>query len=275
MYRAQAKNSYPMENVNTGSLGGMMWYLHNEIVSCAYNDCDKVRRYGISRITRWKVYMKATQPLYKAGMNFGLRYAYDIGQCTGPWPCDDQFAKYGYFVGCNDLSAGFPFPDFPVYYNGTWYSLPGSCSEKVFTEQSMECRKDQPGGRCPKNEKPTGKGTCTYSYEPAGEISLDELEGLDVSYEDFKAAGGMEYNKTTDVGVNMTFWNNLNNTEANAERVSAADALFKQKYPDMPSEAELPPPPCDFDLKKFFPDGTPTEENPAVERLNRIRSGKQ
>lgn len=44
MYRAQENNTYPIENVKMGTLGGMMWYLHNEIVSCVYDDCDNVRR---------------------------------------------------------------------------------------------------------------------------------------------------------------------------------------------------------------------------------------
>eukprot|EP00429_Kryptoperidinium_foliaceum_P019836 CAMPEP_0176037966 /NCGR_PEP_ID=MMETSP0120_2-20121206/18812_1 /TAXON_ID=160619 /ORGANISM="Kryptoperidinium foliaceum, Strain CCMP 1326" /LENGTH=462 /DNA_ID=CAMNT_0017371357 /DNA_START=77 /DNA_END=1465 /DNA_ORIENTATION=- len=273
MYRAQADNNYPLENVNMGTLGGMMWYLHNEIVSCIYDDCDQVRHFGIHRITRWKVKTRATTAMYKAGVNFGIRYAYDSGQCTGPWPCDDQFAKYGYFVGCNNLSSGFPFPDFPVYYSGAWYSLPGSCGENIYFEKTQDCSEDQPGGHCPNNTDPTGQGTCTYSYEKAGEIFLDELEGLKTSYQEFKNDGGEEYNKETDVGVNMDFWNFLNNTEANAKRVKAADALFKRKYPDMPSDEEMPPPPCDFSLDKFFPDGLPTEENPALKRAARTRLG--
>mmetsp|Transcript_36701 Transcript_36701/g.114228 ORF Transcript_36701/g.114228 Transcript_36701/m.114228 type:complete len:464 (+) Transcript_36701:3-1394(+) len=258
MYRAQGPNDYPVRNVNTATLGGLMWYVHNEVVSCAYGDCEYVRRFGINRIVRYKVQTRATRPLYKAGMNFGLRYAYDHGQCTGPWVCEDQFEKYGYFVGCNNLSAGFPFPDWPVYYSGAWFSLPGPCSSKQWEEQNYFCQLDQPGGSC--QGPPTGAGTCTYALSKAGEISLDELEGID-DYRSFKEDGGEEYNKTTDEGVNMTFWNEINNTQRNAERVKMANDLFKEKYPHLPSDEDLPPPPCDFDKAKFFPDGLPEEEN--------------
>mmetsp|Transcript_96176 Transcript_96176/g.242328 ORF Transcript_96176/g.242328 Transcript_96176/m.242328 type:complete len:428 (-) Transcript_96176:397-1680(-) len=256
MYRAQGKRNYTIMNVNTGSLGGLMWYLHNEIVSCAYGEsCESERRFGISRITRWKVQTRAPQPLFEAGMNFGIRYAFDNGKCSGPWDCNDQWAKYGFFVGCNNFSSKFPYPTQPVFYSGVWYSLPGSCPEQHW-EQNVGCREDQPGGLC--KGKPTGTGTCTYSYENAGEISLDELEGID-DYAEFVANGGQEYNAKLDAGVKMKFWNGINDTAANTERVRNADATFKQKYPDLPSDEELPPPPCDFDLAQFFPDGLPEE----------------
>lgn len=271
MYRAQGPNDYPVKNVNTGTLGGLMWYVHNEVVSCAYGDCEYVRRFGINRIVRYKVQTRAPQPLYDAGMNFGIRYAYDHGQCTGPWKCETQFEKYGYFVGCNNLSSGFPFPDWPVYYSGAWYSLPGPCSARKWEEQSVLCQIDQPGGYC--QGAPTGTGTCTYSIVEAGQITIDELENID-SYRAFKEDGGQEYNKTLDEGVNMTFWNNINDTAKNAERVHKADLLFKQKYPSMASDEEMPAPECDFDKPLFFPDGLPTELNENTREAQHAQLGK-
>lgn len=259
MYRAAGIKEHEFKNVNAGTLGGMMWYVHNEVVSCIYQDCDYARRYGITRIVRFRVKTRATQPLYKAGMNFGLRYAFDIGQCTGPWDCNEQFQKYGYFVGCNDIQSGFPFPTWPVYYNGSWFSLPGSCSEKRYEHQWLECQQDQPGGLC--KGVPKGTGTCTYSYEKAGEITLDELENI-TDYPAFKEEGGAEYNLTTDRGINMTFWDGINDTQANARRVRAAEELFNKKYPHMPRDSDIPPPRCDFDKEKFFPEGvTQLREN--------------
>ena len=35
VYRAQGETTYPPENVNVADLGGVMWYLHNEIVGRA------------------------------------------------------------------------------------------------------------------------------------------------------------------------------------------------------------------------------------------------
>ena len=61
-----------------------------------------------------------------------VRYAYDAAQCTGPWNCDINYgrrgprsfcekrnlsARYGYFVGCNNLGE-FPFPTYKIYYEG-------------------------------------------------------------------------------------------------------------------------------------------------------------
>lgn len=267
MYRASGSNNYPLMNVNAADMAGVMWYIHNEVVSCVYNDCQQVRRFGIDRIRRYKVSYRATQPLLDAGMHFGIRYAFDSGVCTGPWVCETQFAKYGYFVGCNKLTSGFPFPTWPVFYDGIWYSLPGSCASQKYMDQSMECRADQPGGFC--EGTPNGTGTCTYHTEDAGYIFLDELVNL-TNYTAFKEAGGEEFNQTLDVGINMTFWNHMNDTEANAKRVEAANDLFKKKYPNMPHDDDLRAPPCDFDKEKFFPDGLPTElnkNNPALKSM--------
>merc|ERR1711957_928437 len=111
-----------------GSLGGVLWYLHNEIV------CHCPKLYGLKNIRRYKVQTRATQPLYDKGMNFGVRHAFDLGKCTGPvWghdTCDkDAWSRYGYIVGCNDMVNGaFPFPEWRVKYPGAaWYSVPGNC----------------------------------------------------------------------------------------------------------------------------------------------------
>ena len=123
MYRAVSLSGarYRSTNVNAGTLGGILWYLHNEVV------WKTPRKFDMALIKRLKVSMKATQPLLKKGMTFGVRYAFDRGQCTGPYSCDKAFNEFGYFVGCNKL-GNFPFPTYPVYYpDAIWYSLPGPC----------------------------------------------------------------------------------------------------------------------------------------------------
>lgn len=136
MYRAQGHSSYPPLNVNTGNLAGIMWYIQNEVVSGAYGSGNK---FGIERIRRFKVSMKATQPLINAGMNFGVRVAFDFGNCTGP-SCIWDWKHYGYNIGCNNLG-----------------------------EQL------QPGGKC---GSPTGSGDCTWSYQDEGEqIWLGDVYG--------------------------------------------------------------------------------------------------
>lgn len=76
-YRAQGTTSYPPENVNMANLAGVMWYLNNEIVGRA--DWGGKRKFDITRILRYKVQTRATQPMMELGMNYGVRFAFDSG----------------------------------------------------------------------------------------------------------------------------------------------------------------------------------------------------
>lgn len=243
MYRVEGDSNYPWENVNAANLPGILWYLHNEVVS------NTPRKFGATKILRYKVHTRAPTPLHKIGMNFGLRYAYDYGMCSGPYDCQDQFEKYGYFVGCNHVDQ------YPTYkWNGkskypeaTWYSLPGPCGSKTFNNRNALCKALEPGGHC---AYPTGQGNCTYSYEPAGFIYINQLVGIG-NYHEFVAKGGVEYNRLTDNGTLTTFWNNMDDVGACKWRIDAARRHFAWKY----GWHDLPSPKCDFNLWKFFPDG--------------------
>jgi len=219
MYRAMTNQDYELENINAANLEGAMWYLQHEVVSGAYGPGMK---YGISRILRLKVKVKATQPLIDLGMNFGVRVAFDFAQCTGP-SCDFNWRNFGYNVGCNKL-GGYPYPQFDTHYHGAiWYSLPGKCPSKTFWSRDESCEVAEPGGRCAGT--PTGTWNCTWNYERAGEIPVSAL------YE----------------GTNMTaFWADPKDEDANAKKVAVARKLFEEKYgkdPDVP--------PCDFNLLSF------------------------
>ncbi|CAE6914019.1 unnamed protein product [Symbiodinium natans] len=281
MYRAVSDEVYPPLNTNMASLGGALWYLHHEVV------IQSPRKFDITRILRYKVQMRATTPLLRLGMHFGVRLAYDKGQATGPFVCgrneirsksgaidgyspkfcgdggfrkqylpdlkpykdEYEYAAYGYNVGCNKLGE-YPFPTDPVYYpNAVWYTMPGACPNNLYYDKDNSCQASNPGGYCPGIE-PNGNGTCTWNYEEAGEISLDELVGI----KDYNAWrwGHREYDPETDEGVKFTWWNGINSTTANEARVKQAAELFDSKYPDMPTVAELTNPPCDFDFGHFY-----------------------
>mmetsp|Transcript_678 Transcript_678/g.1607 ORF Transcript_678/g.1607 Transcript_678/m.1607 type:complete len:476 (+) Transcript_678:66-1493(+) len=281
MYRAVSDEVYPPLNTNVASLPGVLWYLHHEVVIQA------PRKFRISRILRYKVQMRATAPLLRLGMHFGVRLAYDKGQATGPFVCgrtnvtnkdgttegykpkfcgdgafnaqylpdlkpyknEYEYSAYGYNVGCNKLGE-YPFPMHPVYYpNAIWYSLPGACPNNLYNNKDNSCQASQPGGYCP-NMEPNGNGTCTWNYEDAGEISLDELVGIK-DYDSWKH-GHREYDPETDEGVKFGWWNGINSTTANQERVRQAAELFDRRYPYMPTVAELTNPPCDFDFGYFY-----------------------
>lgn len=256
VYRAMSDSSYPLENVNAANAAGVMWYLHNEVIIFT------PRKFGITRIVRFKVQYKAPEPLFKKGMDFGVRYAFDSGKCTGPGDCEADYNKYGYNVGCN-LVYQFPtsqFADAKYYGDPTWYSFPGPCYTKSYKEHSEKCVAELPGGACP--GEPTGKGDCTYHYEPAGQVTVDEVVGIK-DYGGFMRAGGKEYvaglgyGQTLcryrpwlcDKGIGIAFWNNKHSTADNKRRVDRLLETFQQKYPDSPVLADVP---CDFNEYHFY-----------------------
>eukprot|EP00928_Gymnodinium_smaydae_P100171 TRINITY_DN9764_c0_g1_i1.p1 TRINITY_DN9764_c0_g1~~TRINITY_DN9764_c0_g1_i1.p1 ORF type:complete len:432 (-),score=49.28 TRINITY_DN9764_c0_g1_i1:136-1365(-) len=242
-YRAQSSKEYDLENVNMANIAGVMWYLHNEIVP---DNCN--RRFDIRRILRVKVKTTATPELWAKQMNFGVRYAFDSGKCTGPEHCEETWKRYGYVVGCNNLGE-FPYPEYETFYpQGVWYSFPGKCSQHEFGQRASDCAVDEPGGKC--EGTPTGARDCTYSFEPAGEINIDELVGIYGGHENFCNRGCYEYKRSTQSGSCTDFWNHKWTKEKNEERVRKAIRLFAQKYPD--TDATLPEPLCDYDNKRAF-----------------------
>lgn len=280
-YRAVSEEEYPPINVNVGSLAGVLWYLHHEVVLHA------PRKFNIKRILRYKVQMRATAPLLRLGMHFGVRLAFDKGQATGPYVCGREkagagfqpkfcgdangasnfdlkdhisadmkpykdafeWSAYGYHVGCNNLGE-YPFPMDKVYYpDAIWYSLPGVCPNKLYNQKDEDnCRQTSPGGYCPGME-PNGNGTCTWNYENAGEIDIDELVGIK-DYEAWSKAGHREYDPLTDQGVRFSWWDGLNDTKANDERVRQATELFEEKNPGYVVDAYAPK--CDFQFGPFY-----------------------
>ncbi|CAK0795738.1 unnamed protein product [Prorocentrum cordatum] len=238
MYRAQGNVDYPWRSVNTGNLAGVMWYLHNEVVPF------KPRKFGIERIVRMKVQTTSTKALYERGLNFGVRFAYDSGQCTGAGPingissCRDDYARLGHFVGCNYL-GDYPFPMAvkgfdSAYDQGVWYSLPKE-------------------GAC--DGIPTGEDDCTYSAEEAGSIFIGDLYDMGDDYWSwYGSPDSREYVEAWDTGSGTDFWKGKSDMESNRKRVQRAFALFEEKYPDMPSQEDYPDPVCDFNCKRFYTD---------------------
>jgi hypothetical protein len=275
VYRAQNDQSYPPLNANAAPLGGVLWYLQNEVV----NRCDSgrgngefgFRRFKISRILRYKVTTKAPEPLFKKGMNFGTRVAFDSGKNTGSWePWKDMnrnFDIYGYNVGCNVLGKG-PYPQCPSadgsregfcpieYPDPMWFSFPGPCPSQDIHSKSSKCREEQPGGYC--KSTPTGQGNCTWTYEDAGEIDIDQLVGIKEkfgSHHDFCKKGCLEYVKYgwgKDKGRCLSWWDNRFDVSKNKLRMDQVDNAFKAKYPHLPTEKDLPLPPCDFKQRAFY-----------------------
>lgn len=224
MYRAQSDENYELSNINTASLGGVLWYLHNEVVR-PY--CP--RHYSITRILRRHVQVRNPAVLT---LGFSAFVAFDKGRCTTP-ECELGWEQDGYTVGCQkQADTVYKYP------NPIWYSLPGPCPMADAWGKSPPCREAHPGGKC---AAPNGARDCTWSMEDAGEISIAELEGI-WDYAAFCAQGGGEYDKGTDSGSRLDFWNGRSDAVKGQKRVDAVKKLFKKKYPTMPND--LPDPVC-------------------------------
>jgi hypothetical protein len=254
MYRAQNNQTFPVENLNMASLAGVMWYLHREVVG------STPRKFHISRILRYKVTMKNTESYFKdMGKQFGPFVAFDKGSAAGR-----TWDKYGFVVGCQlvdtTLYAYKPLPgsasttceppDAPACNSGVWYSLPGECPDKPVDEKTPDCRAQWPGGACP-SAVVTGEKDCTYWAEYAGEVTLDELEGL-TDYDRFWISandigglipnGNHEYVHYLDRGVNMSFWDYRHDADKCTARMQAVLDLFQKKFPAM--KRNYPEPMC-------------------------------
>lgn len=274
MYRATGDAEYTFSNVNAADLEGVLWYLHNEVVTSA------PRKYGIDRIRRYQVTVKNPQEFWNVHRKqFGPFFAYDAGKCTtkdgAENICDKIYRQYGFLVGCQPVSPGKAAYLTPYMQPPMWYSLPGPCpsmgipqnsidanmaSQNVDKYKTAECKYKMPGGLC---DKATGAPECTYSVWPAGEILLDELSGIqdyqnfwNTSYEHcFKevrlgqrqgpCVKNMEYHEGMDSGVGNHFWDRRLDPAKCAERVNAALYLFSTKFPGVPTS--VPTPICDFD----------------------------
>lgn len=227
MYRAQSGADYPPENINAADLPGVLWYLHNEIVTM----CP--RKYSITRVRRLKVTLRRTPQVSQTPFFYAPFIAIDSGMCTVPG-CYDRLEGSGYSVGCQPR----PYGD----YVGHWYSLPGGCPFKPIGQKTFECRRATPGAFCGCEQK-LGEGGCSYHVEPAGELNLDEVTGVD-NQSVFCQQGKVEYNRMDDRGRGLAFWDGMNDAAKVRERVQAFQRAFRRKYPEMP--LELGPQHCEF-----------------------------
>lgn len=225
-------DEYELDSVDCANLAGELYYLNHEVVS---SSCP--RHYGITRILRLKVTMRSTLEVYNSGsvhpMFIGF-ITFDFGACSGRG-CSEIWAKYGYNPGCQPTTSA-DWGDFR-YPHGVWYSFPGACPSRKIGHKISTCRAQEPGGNC---VSPTGAHNCTWTLEPAGEVRLDELTGIE-NYTEFCEKHKREYVLETDKGVGFNFWDGRGDPSKCKERLRIAEELFAKKYPDMPS---YPDPPC-------------------------------
>ena len=94
------------------------------------------------------------------------------------------------------------------------------------------------GGLC---EDVTQFEHCTYSADFAGELFLDEIEGVG-NFKHWQSKGNREYDPTTDKGTGTSFWNFRASSAWCDRRMARVHELFEQRYPLLPDD--LPAPAC-------------------------------
>jgi hypothetical protein len=215
-YAAAQGNEAMMERLYFGnftarSLESMMNWLKREVVATFSNRTRCPREHNITRIKRFRMRTRATQELFDEGMNMGTLFNYQgkclgrcfpDGFCTGERDCADHYEKYGYFAGCNTSHGRYSFP------------LPGRC------------------------DFPTGSHNCTWSFEDAGEVSLELLEASAPSH---GLAGNCCNGKCT------MFWD-----QPDSVRAKAALDMFAMMYLEQPRDFSNGQSPCDFRWNKWY-----------------------
>mmetsp|Transcript_16522 Transcript_16522/g.36511 ORF Transcript_16522/g.36511 Transcript_16522/m.36511 type:complete len:338 (+) Transcript_16522:89-1102(+) len=227
VYRAQNNQNYSISNNNAADLPGVMWYLQNEVVRLS---CP--RHYNMTRILRYKITYMPTKAVWGYGNRhkyFTRFVAFDKAQCTVPG-CRSIWWENGYVPGCEHMSGRKYGPRM------TWYSLPGPCPQRTYNWKTPECTLFYPGGEC---ANPRGWSTCNWNAELMGEVSLDEIEGIE-DYGKFCQERKREFIKELDHGDGVNFWDDMENEERNLQRVAYVQNMFKTKYPDQPTELEAP-----------------------------------
>jgi hypothetical protein len=205
-------------NTNAASAGGVLGYLHSEVIPSfavantgrRLNDIDAIAVFDVQvlNVIRARLFAAHDPP---GNVNlFGPFMAFNRGMAMPP-PARDQIVSYGAYVGIQDQTHH------PRHaYPGDWYSFIGACPLSPWGEDG---HRDKPspcpttpaleGIRQTAGAAPDGTPLCQYRYFYRGYVPLDDLVGITskahplcqvggtpracVDYADFRRNGGIEY----------------------------------------------------------------------------------
>lgn len=142
-------------NSNCASLGGVLSYLHTEVVPNDMREHDDIsncmRKWDYDAIMVFNVTIKTAPHIKdKYGDMMGPYTAFDAGRCTGgPDVCDFENGLQSFAPGRQEQTGN----PRHAYKNAWWYSFP-------------QC------GFC---DWPTGELGCTYTYNVVGMYKIDDL----------------------------------------------------------------------------------------------------
>jgi len=207
-------------NTNAASAGGVLGYLHTEVIPSFAVPPTGRRLNGIDAIAVFEVHMLNVEaarifPSYhpRGGVNlFGPYMAFNDGVAMPP-QARDQIVRFGAYVGIQD-EGNHPRHAYP----GDWYSFVGACPLSPWRRNDATGQREKPspcptalplGGICPASGAPDGTPSCQYTYSYLGYVPLDDLVGITskshplcrendreracVDYTDFQRNGGFEY----------------------------------------------------------------------------------
>jgi hypothetical protein len=208
-------------NTNAGSAGGVLGYLHSEVIPSfdpaanaerRLKDIDAIAVFEVQVLNVRHARLSATHDPAGTANMFGPFMAFNGGMAMPP-QARDQIRRYGAYVGIQDQGHN------PRHaYRGDWYSFVGICPLSPWETRADGHRgKPSPCPTTPALEgicqasgaAPDGTPLCQYRYSYRGYVPLDDLVGITskthplcqaggtpracVDYADFRRNGGIEY----------------------------------------------------------------------------------
>src|SRR5215470_6539475 len=177
-----------LENTNAGSAGGVLGYIHSEVIP-SFAVVDDRRRNDIDAIAVFDVRVASVSgarlfPSHDPPSElklFGPFMAFDHGMAMPP-TARDLIGRLGAYVGIQNQSyhARHAYP-------GDWYSFVGGCPFSPW-ETGEDGHRGKPSpcpttpaleGICPASgAEPDGTPLCQYTYSYRGYVPLDDLVGI-------------------------------------------------------------------------------------------------
>lgn len=208
-------------NTNAGSAGGVLGYIHAEVIPTfavpnaggrRLNDIDAIAVFEVQALNVRRAQVAGPAVAPGTVKPFGPFMAFNGGMATPP-QARNQILRYGAFVGFQDQTHNARHA-----YPGEWYSFVGACPlSRWGTGEDGNRGKPSPcptepslDGICPATGgAPDGTPLCQYKYTYLGYVRLDDLVGITsktaplcqtdgtpracADYADFRRNGGVEY----------------------------------------------------------------------------------
>lgn len=256
---------FGLNGVNGASLEGSLYYVIAETIDKTAYSTDCQRKNEVQYIHFYKIvvcnpdealwWFSRQRPLNHSTwpdqtyFGYGKYLTFDSGACDvensvycNALHGENYAPTLGSYVGAQSESTGVRNPTPGTH----WYSLPGSCPSKDWSEKDDECVEEQPSGACAPGVMPDGV-KCTYSYDLYGQINLDDLVGITsivnedtnanfTSAQEYCQAGLVEFERGSDFDFvdGLDFWKAPLNKTMNLLRIEKMVQLYNSQEDNLP-----------------------------------------